>query len=238
MNFLQLTRKAIKLSGARLDLPESVSGAKGLASDFFDYVKMAWSDLQRERPDFYFRVTQAEIDLSEPSLEKGQKVSRIQIPPVFGRSFNHTALYDFYIQKTDNPNDAPTALQFIPWNFYSDRSELKLDYNESILERARPRQFTVAPDGNLWVLPIPDAQYTLRLFGTRRIQELCHDCDEPFLPEEYRDMIIWRAIRDYAMYVQDNAMIEKARARYMPLKKALDSEYLTQITLKTDTLYS
>lgn len=237
MNLLQLTQKAIRLSGARLDLPTSKSAAKGLAADFFTYINDAWRDLQMERPDWYFRIQEAQIDLSESTLEKGQKLTRIQIPAPINRSFNFMALYDLHIQESDNPEDKPTPLTYIPWNNYPDRTSLELGYNSETQARNRPTRFTVSPDGQVWIYPIPDKNYTLKFFGIRRIQQLCDDCDVPFLPEEYQDMIVWRAIRDYATYIQDSAMSEKARFRYMPMKKSLDDEYLTHMTKKMDVLY-
>ena len=237
MNYLQLTQKAIRLSGARLDPPTSVTAAKGLAADFFTYVNDAWRDLQMERPDWYFRIQEAEIDLSGAILDKGQRLTRLQIPAPINRSFNFISLYDFHIQEKDNPADAPTALTYIPWNNYPDRTSLELDYNEEVQKEQRPTRFTVAPDGQVWLFPAPDKDYTLRFFGVKRIQQLCQDCDTPFLPEEYHDMIVWRAIRDYAMYMQDAAMLEKSRARYMPLKKSLDDEYMPHMTKKVDGLY-
>lgn len=237
MTYLELTQKAVRLSGARLDPPTSVTAAKGLAADFFTYVNDAWRDLQMERPDWYFRVQESEIDISGSSLEKGQRLTRLQIPSPINRSFNFLALYDLHIQIKDMPSDVPTPITYIPWNSYPDRTSLDLDYNEEVQKAQRPKHFTVAPDGQVWIYPVPDKDYVLRFFGIRRIQKLCQDCDEPFLPEEYQDMIVWRAIRDYATYMQDAAMIEKARMRYMPLKKALDDEYMPHMTQKVDTLY-
>ena len=238
MNFLQLTQKAVRLSGARLDPPTSVSAAKGLAADFFTYINDAWRDLQMERPDWYFRIQEAEINLSGTVLNKGQRLTRVQIPAPINRSFNFIALYDLHIQERDNPEDVPTVITYIPWNNYPDRTTLELDYNEATQLANRPRHFTVSPDGQVWIYPQPDKDYTLRFFGIKRIQQLCNDCDTPFLPEEYHDMIVWRAIRDYAAYMQDAAMIEKARFRYLPLKKSLDDEYMPHMTQKMDTFYS
>ena len=238
MNFLQLTQKAVRLSGARLDPPTSVTAAKGLAADFFTYINDAWRDIQMERPDWYFRAAQGELNINSDVLEKGQKLTKISVPNPINRSFNFMALHDFYIVEKDNPTDIPSNLQFIPWNSYPYRTDIQLDYNENNLDPQRPRDFTVAPNGDIWLFPVPDKDYTINFNGVKRIQELCADCDEPFLPPEYSDMIVWRAIRDYAMYLQDAAMMEKARARYLPLKKSLDDEYLTRMTLDVDTLYS
>jgi hypothetical protein len=238
MNYLQLTQKAVRLSGARLDPPTSVTSAKGLSKDFATYVNDAWRDIQLERPEWYFRVQEVEIGLSDSILEKGQQLSRFSIPSPINRSFNFVALYDFQIQERDNKADPPTTITYIPWNNYPYHTSLDLDYNEATQEANRPKQFTVSPDGQLWVYPKPDKDYTLRFFGIRRIQELCADCDEPFMPPEYQDMIVWRAIRDYATYMQDPAMMEKARMRYLPLKKSMDDEYLPHMTNRVDNLYS
>lgn len=238
MNYLQLTQKAVRLSGARIDPPTSVSAAKGLAADFFTYVNDAWRDLQMERPEWYFRIKEAQISLDSTSLESGQKLTRLSIPSPINKSFNFIALYEFYIRDANDVNDEPTELSYIPWNNYNDRSSLNLEYNEATQEKHRPRYFTVSPEGDVWIYPIPDKSYTMNFFGVRRIQQLCQDCDTPFLPNEYHDMIVWRAIRDYAMYMQDAAMMEKARARYLPLKKHLDDEYMPHITQKVDGFYS
>ena len=238
MNYLELTQKAVRLSGVRLDPPTSVSAAKGLAADFFTYVNDAWRDLQMERPEWYFRIKETQIDIDPTVLESGQKVSRLNIQSPINRSFNFMALYDFHIKDANDPEDKPTSMTYIPWNNYPERTSLELEYNEQTQNPNRPNVFTVSPDGDVWLYPIPDKTYVLNFFGIKKIQELCQDCDVPFLPNEYHDMIVWRAIRDYAMYMQDAAMMEKARARYLPLKKHLDDEYMPHMTQRVDVFYS
>lgn len=240
MNFIQLVQKAIRYSGARIDAPSSVSDATGLARDFVDYVNDAWRDIQMERPEWYFRTKAIEVDLDKSILEKGQKLSRTAITPPSSGSWNFISLYNVHVIDPDDERDQPTPLRFVPFNFYYSRwgkSEAQLDANENIEQEGRPQRFTIAPTGEVWINPIPDKRYVMHFFGPNRIQQLCDDCDEPFFPPEYHDMIVWRAIRDWAMYQQDSAMMEKARIRYLPLKKSLDSEYLSQITLKTGQFY-
>lgn len=240
MEYIELVKRAIRYSGARIDAPSSVSTATGLAADFVDYVNDAYRDIQMERPEWYFRMMPRELEISEQLLDKGQKVKPSDIQAPASPSWNFVALYDIFIKESDKADDQPSSITFIPWNNCHNRwgrSEAQLDTNEALEIKGRPQRFTIAPNGEMWLNPIPDKSYVMHFMGPNKVQKLCDDCDQPYMPEEYHDMIVWRAVRDYAMYQQDAAMMEKARIRYLPLKKSLDAEYLPQITLNVGKFY-
>ena len=136
--------------------------------------------------------------------------------------------------------EKPTRLIYIPWtrwDAYRGKLEGIRHYNTENDNPRRPQWFTISPNGDMHLSPIPDKPYQIQWYSPKAVQELTEDADEPFMPEIYHDMIVWRAIRDYALYMQDAAMAEKARLRYNPLKQHLDMNELPEVTLATGQFY-
>lgn len=242
MTYLELVQEAMRESGVSTEIPSALSGVTGITDKFKRWVASSWKELQLERPDWYFRGEEQVIqNIVSTSLDEGVRVPTSLMPNTAVPSWNFVLRYDIYIRLQGDNTDAPSLLTFIPWNKWREgygRSDARLEYNEQESQEGRPTRFTIAPTGEMWINPIPDDTYEIQLFGPKTLQELSADADEPFLPENYHDMIVWRAVREYGMYHQDVAVAERARANYIPYKKALDEEYLPQMTLSVDSLYS
>lgn len=241
MTYLELVQEAIKESGASTEVPSTLVGTTGLTDKFKRWVKQAWKKIQLERPDWYFRGEEQVIqNITSAALNEGVRVPTSLMPSTAVPSWNFVLRYDIYIHLQNDATDVPTLLRYIPWNNWYEgygRSDAQLEYNESESETSRPQRFTISPTGEMWINPIPDDTYEIQLFGPKKLQELSVDADEPFLPENYHEMIVWRAVREYGMYHQDVAVAERARANYIPYKKGLDEEYLPHMTLCVDGFY-
>lgn len=240
MNFLQLVQKAIRKSGARASVPSSLSLVEGIQLEFKNYVIDAWREIQMERRDWYFRQAEQSIDIDNLSLTDGMRVPTSLINVANSRSFNWISLFDVYVRLRADDTDPPSKIYFVPWNSWNDsfgRSDAQLEYNDNQNIEGRPRYFTIAPTGEIWLNPIPDVNYEMQFFGPTAVEELSNDSDTPFLPTDYHDMIVWRAVREYALYHNDTGTAERASVKYTFFKKALDDEYLPHMTKKMDGFY-
>lgn len=135
----------------------------------------------------------------------------------------------------------PRKLQYIPWSHWPDsygRTHSGRVVAEEVSRRGIPSYFTITPEGDLQLYPVPDQEYRLEFFPPKNIQTLQADADVPTLDEEYHMMIVWKALMDYAMYHEDRAIFEKARSKYMFYKKRLEHSDMPDMTLITDTLYN
>lgn len=267
MNYLELVQRTIKESGAHLSVPDSLSGLDGLHSMFVDWVNQAWVELQLERPEWYFRMSEDSIrQINSTTLERGVKIPISRLPSEFAPNWNSIQLFDIYIRKQYKENmlyqvgsmiysvgqlfsvlgtdsveyDSPTKLCYIPWSSWASfmgKSQFHLDYNDQEEVIGRPEYFTITPTGEVWIYPIPDAHYEINIFGPKKIQELSEDTDEPYLESEYRLAIVFRALMEYALYHEDRSVFERARNKYRSYKKALEHRYMPDINLNTSSLY-
>lgn len=241
MNFLQLVQKAIRKSGARAEVPSSLTSVTGIQLEFKEFVADAWRLIQMERQDWYFRQAEQAIDIDNVALTDGMRVPTSLIDSANSRSWNFIHLYDVYVRLRNDDTDNPSPIYFVPWNNWQEklgRNDLQLEYNDEKDIEGRPQHFTVAPTGELWLNPIPDLEYEMGFIGPTAIQELSADTDTPTLPEAYHDMIMWKAVMDYGMYHSDVASINRGESHYTAYKKNLDQEYLPHMTKRTSQFYS
>lgn len=221
-------------------MPSTLVGVEGIQLEFKNYVIDAWREIQMERRDWYFKQAEQSIDIDNVALTDGMRVPTSLINSANSRSWNFIHLYDVFVRLRNDNTDQPSRIYFVPWNNWNDsmgRSDAQLNYNDGQDIEDRPRYFTIAPTGELWLNPIPDLEYEMQFFGPTAVQELSADSDTPTLPTDYHDMIVWRAVREYGMYHNDTGTAERARVKYMFYKKLLDEEYLPHITLDTNGFY-
>ena len=221
-------------------MPSTLVGVEGIQLEFKEFVNDSWRNIQMERKNWYFRAAEQSIDIDNLTLTDGMRVPTSLIDAANSRSWNFIHLYDMYVRKRNDDTDPPTRIYFVPWNFWAEkwgRSDAALEYNDEKDKEGRPQYFTIAPTGELWLNPIPDVNYEMQFFGPAAIQELSDNTDTPTLPTDYHDMIVWRAVREFALYHSDAATAERARLNYMPYKKNLDDEYLPHVTKKMNSFY-
>lgn len=136
---------------------------------------------------------------------------------------------------------APTKMCYIPWMQWPDsfaRSLPGREFNNSEdTTKARPRYFTITPDGKMQVYPTPDKKYIMHFYCNSAIQELDDELDSPFLPEHLHMMIVWKAVMEYAMYHVDRSVLERARSKYRVFKKLVEDRWMPDIKFITDALY-
>jgi len=97
MNYLELTQKAIRQSGARIDAPSTVSGLDGLQELFAEFVSAAWRDLQLERPEWQFRQGETYYNLDPETIRDGIIIPPAAIQSEFQQNWRLIALRDVFI---------------------------------------------------------------------------------------------------------------------------------------------
>lgn len=241
MNYLELVQRAIKESGAHLDMPDTLSGIDGLQSRFADWVNQAWVEMQMERPEWQFRQDESAITLDPLALDDEVIALPDNLDPVFEDNWRFIALGDVYIHNAADSDSVPEKLHYVTWNRWPDvygRYAAYRAYNiNNDSTEGKPVWYTINPEGNLQVYPRPDKAYQIQFFAPKAIQELETDTDEPYLDEEYRLAIVFRSMMEYGLYHDDRTVFERARNKYRSYKKALEYRYMPDVHFATDQLY-
>lgn len=83
-----------------------------------------------------------------------------------------------------------SALDVIRWQQYTPED----------LSNGPPQYAVVQPDNKLLIVPTPDAAYTITYDYFKKPVALVNDADEPLIPEQYRLVIVGRALMLFANY--------------------------------------
>ena len=248
MNFLEMVQKSIRWSGVRSTEPTTLVNPSGLVQNMADQVSAAWEELQLERSDWKWNTAQSATGiitsgsgrffLRESAASGGtdNKISgMITYSTTDGSaSLTSATLADlqYYIKDcsvgindtttTYVPEDTLQQIDWEDWEYHDEQAD----------ETGQPRYYSISPNGELVVYPIPDEDYRLFFVTPRVPQVLEADADEiTDIPEFMQKGVIWRGILYYGLYIQDTGIIEYARLRYRPYKKWLEASEMPDVTL-------
>ena len=97
----------------------------------------------------------------------------------------------------------------------------KKDASEAIL--GEPYVFTVLPNQTLRFFSTPDATYGMAIEYWRAPTILTNNTDEPSIPLQYRDIIVYKALEFYAKYESADELLLQARDDYKMRLTQLES---------------
>lgn len=253
MTFLELVQKAIKWSRVRSSVPSTLVNPNGLVESMADMIAASWKELQLERPDWMWNRVQSATGVIKANNNRffirqaagansdnrisGQitydadtgagSISSADISTLQPRIQQCTVGINDDLAAL-KPDNLLTYIEFDDWIYEDEESD----------EVQKPVWYTISPEGQLLVYPIPDVDYRLYFELPKVPQTLENDADAIIgIPEYMQDGIVWRGILYYALAIQDPGMVEMARVRYNPYKKWLEQTDMPRVTLKTGALY-
>ena len=220
--YLELVQKAVRKSGAKIDVPTTIVGADGLIELFVEWVKDAWKDIQIEHLGWKWRISR---DLT---LAITSATDEYSLPATL--EYADLRTFSVYENITDE-----YQLKFLPYGYW--RTQLdKL----SAATPAKPQSFTVTPDDKLAFYPPPDQDYFVRYDGLLKV-EILDDTDDDDTPtgidDVYHDGIMWRAVMYYAAHFEDGAKLQEAQQRFIPYKKYYEERELEDVVIDTSAYY-
>lgn len=115
-------------------------------------------------------------------------------------------------------------MTYIPWEQFRDCYTL----GSLSTQTGRPMFFTIKANKSVTFWPIPDAAYTVTGEYYKRPQSMdeTNDSDEPLIPSEYDEVIVWRALM---MWGTDQAAPEKYAKGKDEYSRALAALELNQL---------
>lgn len=118
-------------------------------------------------------------------------------------------------------------LEYVPWE------EFRASYSLAVLstQSQRPVVVTVRPNQSLTFWPIPDADYTITGEYFKRAQTMTENADEPLIPEEYQEAIVWRALMYYGAERAAPEKYSHGETEYKRVLHALELDNLPELTM-------
>lgn len=92
-----------------------------------------------------------------------------------------------------------------------------------------PTYIAETPDGHYTFFPRPNKRYRLTFTYTTIPQTLVNDDDEPACPVEYHDVIVYRALMNYADFDEKPQVFARAERRYNLYKNRLNVNKLPEL---------
>lgn len=117
-------------------------------------------------------------------------------------------------------------LEFVPWD------DFRFIYlrGTSGTQTGRPVRFSILPDMSVTFHPIPDAVYTVTGEYFKRAQVMSANADEPIIPREYQQIIVWRALMFYGAERAAPEKYSHGNTEYRRLLRTLERNQLPKIS--------
>lgn len=186
MTFLEMCKTARLISGIQGQGPTSVVGASGIEAVIVQFVKEAYVDIQNTRNNFDF-------------LQKSKTFST-----TIGKD-NYT-LSDIFVSNPDLKSFKKDSFLITDENgnkkylYERDKEDLEYKYLNSTT-RDLPNELAIEADKSLTLKPISDGVYAVSFKYYRKPQILATDAEVPLMPEEFHQLIVFKAVEKISIYL-------------------------------------
>lgn len=226
--FLDLVNLARSEAGIdSSDLSTLQSGLNAESARFKSWVAREWLRLQAEHDDWDFlRTTFAFTTTASQFAYTPKEAGATTDGTSAGTSILSRWKEDSFRVSTFGSNYADEAI-LIPIGY--DRFRNLYQFGNNRVGSGKPVNFAVRPsDRALCFGLMPSGQYDINGEFWRTPQELSADDDEPLMPAKFHDLVAFRALRAYGIYMAAPEVIGRADESIGRLYAALAGEQLPQ----------
>lgn len=218
MTFLELVQRLRQECGAGGSGPSTVVGQSGEAKRLVDWTASAWLDIQRRHNEWEFMRSA----FSVATVANDDTYTAADCSVTNLRNW-HLDTFKLYLTSLGVSDECPLIqIPYADWYFV---------YGTGAQTAARPIHCTVKPDRSIALGPKPDAIYTLSGEYQSSAVTLAADADEPSLPEEYHDIIVYAAMMKYGRYEGAGEVYADGQNQYRRLLRDLERTQLPQVLL-------
>lgn len=111
---------------------------------------------------------------------------------------------------------------FMPWDTYRNVYQ----YASMRSTYSRPVAFSIGPDKSLWFGTGPDAAWKVVYEYYQQPTALSADADVPALPIQYHDLIVFRALRAYGVFMSAQEVVDRAQQQINEIQPQLMGDQL------------
>lgn len=207
--FLQLVNQVRSEAGlASGDLTTLQSGLSLESTRFKNWVVREWNLIQTAQPDWQFLRLTGEFTTTANQAQYTPQQAEATVDGTTGTAAILASWKkDSFRLSTAGASYADEAiLGFQPWDVYRNMYQ----YGNMRAVRSKPVLFTIDPQKNLWFGATPDAAYVVNYEFYRTPQTLSADADVPLCPDRFHDLIAFRALRAYGIFMSASEVIGRA----------------------------
>lgn len=226
--FLQLAQKIASESGTiEGTLPTTVTGQTKRLGKIVRWTNDAWRAIQNAHASW--KWMRSDFSGSTVAAQRLYTGAQMGISTRFAEWINTgnadtETRYSSYLAATGVADEG--QLQFVDWDTFYSRCMRGTQTN------GRPIFFSVSPDNQLALHPIPDAVYTIRGPYRKDVQDLTADGDIPEMPVRFHDVIMDVALASMlTIHDEAQAQIGLYRLRQIGRFCELERDQLPRITM-------
>lgn len=226
MNFLEIcneVKNQAEIGGADMT---SVTGQTGKLAMVVKWVNRAYMRIATHRDDWQWLFSPAYTFNLSPG-KRQYTASELLVTDIKKWDIRRPRIYRTSIGLADE-----TKMDVIS---YSDW-ERSLAMGEQV--SGKPDfLFTLPGTNTLMFHQVPDAEYTVTLNYWKAASKLVNATDIPLIPEEYQDIITYRALMFYAVYDDATEIYLDAKNEYTSLLERMEETGIEEIQFNYRALY-
>lgn len=201
MTYLELCQRLVRETGIADSGPNTTVGQIGDMRRIVDWVNDAWLKIQSMRQDWLWMWITGTSTLSAASYE-------ITLPAT--------------VEAIERVRIGEGTMQMLTWDNFA--------YQYPEVRDGEPSAFAVRPDGGIVFNAKPvGADKTVTYEGYSTPQSLTQNIDAPGMPERYHMLIVYAALRDYALFDVAPEIERKALIQYEMMLADLERDQLHKI---------
>lgn len=218
--FLEICQDLRREAGISGTGPSSVTSQTGEMQRVVEWVLMAYRTVQNLHPCWQF----LQADFSFSTIANVSTYTRASIPLDELGSWKTDTLM---IYLTSDGINGQMDLDYLPWDDFAPTYQR----GSTSTQTGKPTLFTVKPDQSLLFWPIPDAVYTIDGEYFKRAQTMTAGTDEPLIPSQFHDVILWRALMYYGAFAAADEKYTHGQNEYGQVLAALEANQLPAFQL-------
>lgn len=220
MSFLDLVKRLRQESGTSGAAPSTTVSQSGDIKNLVDWVSTAWLDIQNERTDWFFmRQAIAFNTTAAKSIYSASEAGIASFGNFKRDSFRQYRVAAGFASEMDLP--------YLPYDRFRDAYLFGAERSRTQL----PLHFTIDPQKNMLIGPIPDAVYNINGEGFALPTEFALDTDRPTMPSQFHMIIVWRALVYYGYKEAAPEALTFGQSEYNRLMRLLVRDQLPDVTL-------
>lgn len=220
VNFLDLVQRLSFEAGLAGSGPTTTVNASGQTADLCNWINQANIDIETKHPDWDFkRVTPG----TSFATVAGQM---IYTPTQAGVSAGVSAWAKHTFRVYNTVAGFPSEIRMTHWEYDDWRDAFQISSLRT--GQVIPVNFTVLPNLSLG-LQCPAAGYTVSADYYAIPVGFTADADIPAIPNRFIMLIVWEALKAYALFESAPEVMTRAEKEYNKLMTRLENSFLPQI---------
>lgn len=217
MDFKTICQRVAEKAGIPGGVPTTVVSQTGESLRIVNWVNDAWESIQNRRKSWRWLRTAKSFNTVAGTQSYSLATLTLTAVP-FGRWWE--THFSAYLTSAGQGGERPLI-----WIPYDDFRNYYL-FGAIAAIQSQPIHVTVGPDESVLFGPIPNDIYTVRSEYQKGAARMAADGDTPGMPAQFHMLIVWEALKLYALYESAQEALEAARRGADPLWDELEDSQL------------